>query len=110
MGLIELRIAVVTVTDITQHDFINWLLQRLQKRTYSSLVAIRPIAMREDFAELHRFLQLQKGLRQTIEADLSFQNAMNPKVILEYSVNQLDFSFMKKALIQDSNLPFHSMD
>ena len=96
--------------DIIQHGFINSILQLLQKRTYLIQVAIRPIAMREDFAELHQFLQHQEGLRETIEADLSYRNVTTLKVILEYSINQLDFSFEKKVLIQDLNLPFHLMD
>jgi len=62
LGLIELRIAVVIVRDIILHGSINSLLLHLLKRTYSSPVAIRPIAMREDFAELHQFLLHQKGL------------------------------------------------
>ena len=32
------------------------------------------------------------------------------KVILEYSIDQRDFSFEKKVLNRDSNLPFHLKD
>ena len=96
--------------DIIQRGFVNSILLLLQKRTYSIQVAIRPIAMREDFTELRQFLRLQKGLRQTIEADPSYRNVTFLKVILEYSIDQRDFSFEKKVLIRDSNLPFHLKD
>ena len=95
MGLVNLGIAAAIVRDIILHGFINSILLLLQKRTYLIQEAIRPIAMREDFAELHQFLQHQEGLRETIEADLSYRNVTTLKVILEYSINQLDFSFEK---------------
>ena len=110
LGLIVLRIAEEMVRDIILHGFVNSLLLHLRQRTCSSRAAVGPIAVREGFAELHRFLLHQRGLMGTIEAGLNCRNATSPKVILECSVDQQDFSFVQTAPDQDSNLPFQAMD
>jgi hypothetical protein len=68
--------------------------QLLPKQTYSNQVIIEPIAKSVNFAILYHHLQIPRCLGQTIEADLNYRNVEIPKAVLEYSVNQLDFSFV----------------
>tara|TARA_B110000285_G_scaffold233030_1_gene305645 strand:- start:2307 stop:2525 length:219 start_codon:yes stop_codon:yes gene_type:complete len=72
LGLIEVKIVEEIVTYISQHDFTRKLRLLLPKKTYSNQVIVEPIAKRVNFAKLHQYLQVQKYLRQTIEADLNY--------------------------------------